>query len=181
MSTIVQQRIVDVTEEEVKRWRKIGVKIDGTRVVQIPEEYGLALGRLEDLGQMLSPEFQIGLKTIEPEYLSLCAKATKAPGIDLYFRFEPFREKNESGYKGSVNFRLSVKDYPSYAPQVLDLQSHSGCKEMGNETRSSEYKFTQRTKRSHDGPWYVLEDTVGKMKLNLRVALALREYEMRHS
>jgi hypothetical protein len=174
MAEVVQEALNNSVKALLEEWESAGLKIEGSLnldVKSIPANIKLAAEGLKRIENLLRPEYETIRKTVTPTRLSIKSVPISAQeGIETYIFFEPV--KNAEDYKAGAVIELKVKKFPSDVIHALSLTAHSGSGE--NETMSKQYNWSNSSYRDE------VRYTAERLEEDLRIALAVKEYDERH-
>jgi len=180
MAEVAQGAIDDVVSHILESWRAIGFEIDGTRVKTCPKAFQSTASGMKEIERLLQPEYEVSKREVEPKYLALTAIPPSAKGlINTYISFVPEDYANYSlgDYKITANFNLRASEFPSDVIEILELSGRTGSSD--DETRSKYYGGYSISSMGFDKN-EILGGFAKNLKNDLRVALALKEYDERH-
>jgi hypothetical protein len=170
---------------ELNPWRDVGVVFDGTKVVSVPPQLSYMSEGMSVLKKNLEPDFMTQSHLIWPTVLSLYAvpkeifkhkTQSEKHDICVWIGLRSHSGKQEPGYQGTATFRVLSQKFPEEVFKVLELTSFSGNEETAN--RSRDYQWEEYVpKDGCESHHWGTENMVEKLKQNVDIALALRQYQ----
>jgi len=195
MSHAIQRIVNSAVEAALEGWKNIGAEFDGTNVIKVPQTFDFMVRRLNDLEHSLQPEFEMRETAVRPNELSLDAVPAKlqcdlrVPLLDndifMYACLRPYCQNTPGIYEGEAYFCVKTHKFPeeveraikfdhepiSYSDNYIQRKGYSWSEDENN----SSFKYNLLRKLPHTP----LDSFLKKIKMDLKIVLALKEYEER--
>jgi hypothetical protein len=184
MAEIAQSIIDSAVNDILEEWEKAGFKFKGTQVKTCPKAFYAAADGMREFERLIQPEYEVYKREVEPEHLLLNAIPPAAKGlIHTEVHFVPTNYKNHSleDYRITAVFNLKTSEFPSDVIEILELCRATSIPDViGKQYGGNSISSMAPLPSSSISRNKTLERFAKDLKNDLKVALALKEYEERH-
>ena len=159
----------------------------------VPVEFDFTVNQVEKLADALKPEFEVaerrvaGPSPVELQLIAVPSVQEYREAVDVFARLVPYKEfrhielPDDIGYKADASLEVVFRKFPTVVPDALGLGARYGEGEFRKQ--SKEYQWSSHKSRKIETEW---DETSGivtnseKLRIDLRIAMALAEYEKTH-
>ena len=168
MAEAAQEGIEDFLQE----WRNEGFKLEGKKVKSVTKTFEEAVKGMGEMGELLQKQYTIQTSVLGPRKLRLLATPKDTRDISVEIFFHPYRKKSShlDAYRIEATFGMDGHRFSDDVKEVLDVYEKC-CSWRGDISYGRTYSFDVSSMPN------VIPNIARNLNLNLKTALALREYE----
>jgi hypothetical protein len=180
MTEVAQDALNSAMNNTIEEWESSGFELDGSKIRACPKAFQATVSGMKEFEKLIKPEFEITERKIGPKLFELTAVPKSAKNIvKAYITLKPVAYDNFrlADYSLGVDIAFKIKEFPYNLKEILEIPNYAEI--LNGEIRNPvEYPGDVSGK---GGEEFILPYIVKNLKKDLKIALAIREYEKKHS